>query len=121
ERVQASFDFRTAPSPALRAVQVTVNEAAAEAGLSIPPNMRVPVQSVIHRLFSGEDQVSVAEENLSWWTSSDGGSLPELPVRITARWRGDHIQALVVPMRFSGRSTARVRAQVARRAPSKKR
>jgi hypothetical protein len=96
-RAQSSFGFRTPPCPALRAVQVTVNEAATAAGLSIPPNMRVPERSVIYRLFSEIDEVDEADEDLSWWTSSDGGRLAAFPVHVTARRRGDHVQALVVP------------------------
>jgi hypothetical protein len=96
-RTQGSFAFRTAPSPALRAVQVTVNEHASTSGLSIPPNMRVPETSVIHRLFSGGEEFSEADEDLSWWTSSDGGRLATLSVHVAARRRGDHVQAIVVP------------------------
>jgi hypothetical protein len=124
-RAQASFDFRTAPEPALRAVQVTVNDAATEAGFSIPQNMRVPEQSVIHRVFSGAvvNQLRESEEDLAWWTSSGGGPLPDFPVRVGARWRGDHVQALVVPdeQRLDGRVTAHQDAQVARRSPSGRR
>jgi hypothetical protein len=96
-RSQGSFAFRTPPSPALRAVQVTVNEAAAASELSIPPNMRVPERSLIHRVFSGIEVSGEADEDLSWWTSSDGGRLSALSVHVAARRRGDHVQALVTP------------------------
>lgn len=96
-RAQASFAFRTPPSPALRAVQVTANDGATTAGLSIPLNMRVPEKSVIYRVFSGSEQLGEADEDLSWWTSSDGGRLSEFPVHVTARRKGDHIQVLLLP------------------------
>lgn len=96
-RAQASFAFRTPPSPALRAVQVTANDPATAAGLSIPLNMRVPEKSVIYRVFSGSEQIGEADEDLSWWTSSDGGRLSEFPVDVTARRKGDHIQVLLLP------------------------
>ena len=119
-RAQGSFGFRMPPTPTLRAVQVTVNEAAAAAGLSIPPNMRVPERSVIYRLFSGIEEVSEADEDLSWWTSSDGGRLSPLPVHVTARRRGDHVQALVSPdlTAASNRLVASGRPNAARKATS---
>jgi hypothetical protein len=96
-RAQASFAFRTPPSPALRAVQVTANDCATAAGLSIPLNMRVPEKSVIYRVFSGGEQIGEADEDLSWWTSSGGGRLSEFPVHVTARRKGDHLQVLLLP------------------------
>ena len=74
-----------------------MNEAAPGTGLSIPPNMRVPERSVIYRVFSGIEEVGEADEDLSWWTSSAGGRLSALPVHVTARRRGDHVQALIAP------------------------
>jgi hypothetical protein len=102
-RAQTAFAFRTVSSAALRAVQVTVNEAATAAGLSIPPNMRVPEMSVIYRLFSETGHVGEADEDLSWWTSSGRGCLAALPIHVAARRRGDHIQALVAPAKAVGR------------------
>jgi len=96
ERAQASFAFRKGPTPALRAVQVTVNDEAARTGLAIPPNMRVPEKSVIYGVYAGPDS-GEAEENLSWWTSSDGGRLADYSVHVTARQRGDYVQGLLVP------------------------
>ncbi len=96
-RAQASFGFRTPPSPALRAVQVTANDPAIAAGLSIPLNMRVPERSVIYRVFSGSEEIGEADEDLSWWTSSDGGRLSSFPVHVTARRKGDYVQVLLVP------------------------
>ena len=44
------------------------------ANLVIFPNMRVPEQSVINRVFSGDTVDAQAAENLSWWESSDKAS-----------------------------------------------
>ena len=117
EQAQGSFGFRSAPTPSLRAVQVTVNEAATAAGLAIPPNMRVPERSVINRLFAGLDEAGQADEDLSWWTSSDGGRLPSYGIHVTVRRRGDHVQALIVPdlRSSSGRLVSGGDAKAARR------
>lgn len=96
-RAQTSFAFSTGPSPVLRAVQVTFNEAAPAAGLAIPRNMRIPERSVIYRLFGSTEETGEADEDLSWWTSSDGGRLSAFPVHVTARRRVDHVQAIIVP------------------------
>lgn len=120
-RAQGSFAFHPAPSPVLRATQATANEAATTAGLWIPPNMRVPERSVIHRVFSGVEEMGQADEDLSWWTSSAGGQLAALPVRVSARRRADHVQALVLPLRSapSRRFVGSVPSKVARRSRTK--
>lgn len=102
-RAQASFGFRPPPSPALRAVQVMANAPAMAAGLSIPLNMRVPERSVIYRVFAEGEQIGEANEDLSWWTSSDGGRLSAFPVHVTARRKGDQVQVLLVPETAAGR------------------
>ncbi len=42
------------PPGELRAVKVIPNKAAQQDGFTIPTNMRVPVASIIHRLFDAE-------------------------------------------------------------------
>ena len=91
---QDGFDFYTPPSMALRAVKVTANEAARLKGVLIPPNMRVPDTSVIHRAFVNSDGPTSAAEDLSWW-ESQGRSLSSLPVHVEARRRHDSVEALV--------------------------
>ena len=93
---QQGFDFHTPPSMALRAVKVTVNEAARLKGILIPPNMRVPETSVIHRAFVNGETLATAVEDLSWW-ESQGRSLTPLPVHVEARRHHDHVEALLTP------------------------
>jgi hypothetical protein len=93
EHQQAGFDFHTPGSTALRAVKVTANEAAQAKGVLIPQNMRVPERSLIHRVFLGQD-APAAEEDLCWW-ESQGRTLRALPIRVEARSRHDHVEALI--------------------------
>ena len=94
---QEAFDFLDTPAQTLRAVRVTQNEAAHNSGLFIPRNMRVPEQSVIARvLLHGLSKLD-AREDLSWWSSSDGKTLPAFPVFVTARRAGSRAQALITP------------------------
>lgn len=85
-----------APSPVLRAVQVTVNEAAREAGVSFHRQWRVPSSSVIARVFA-EGGPAKATEDLSWWTTSDGSRLEPCAVVVEARKGWDSVQALLLP------------------------
>lgn len=86
----------TWPRPALRAVHVSVNKAARSAGVRFYKNWRVPCDSVISRVFvDGGD--SEADENLNWWTTSDGGRLDPCPVRVKAKKAWDSVQALIIP------------------------
>lgn len=84
-----------ASSLSLRAVRVTANEAARAADFFIPENMRVPKRSVIVRVFDGEDAEMSAEEDLSWWSSSDGERLKSMGIRVVARRLQDGVQALI--------------------------
>jgi hypothetical protein len=86
----------TLPKPALRAVHASVNRAARDAGICFYKNWRVPSESVISRVFvDGGD--SEADEDLSWWTTSGGGSLNPCPVRVKAKKSWDSVQALIIP------------------------
>jgi hypothetical protein len=91
---QDGFDFYTPPSTALRAVKVTVNRAAREQGVLLPPNMRVPARSAIQQVFDGAESPHTAIENLSWWESK-GTARPSLEVRVEARHAHDCVEALL--------------------------
>lgn len=94
---QQCFEFRSAPPAQLRAVQVTVNEAAQRIGLMIPTNMRVPERSVIKRTFLEGHGLVEDDEDLSWWTTSKGERLTAHPVHVAARTERDHVHALITP------------------------
>ena len=57
-------------TPALRAVHVTLNEAARETGIRFHKNWRVPRESVISRVFA-DGGYSESTEDLNWWAASD--------------------------------------------------
>ena len=79
---------------ALRAVKVTINDAAKARAIILPTNMRVPERSVIYRAFaSGEDQPAEIED-LSWW-ESQGVARPQLTVRVEVRVRSGYVDALL--------------------------
>jgi hypothetical protein len=84
------------PTPALRAVYVTVNDAAREQGVSFHKNWRVPDESVITRVFdSGGFAASL--EDLSWWTTSCGSHLGACPVMVRAKKNWYTVVALLIP------------------------
>jgi hypothetical protein len=84
------------PTPALRAIYVTVNDAAREEGINLHKNWRVPDQSVIACVFeSGGYEESL--EDLSWWTTSDGSRLAACPVMVKAKKTFDAVVALLIP------------------------
>lgn len=95
---QLAFGFREAPTPTLRAVNVTPNESAREAGLNIYPNMRVPERSVIHTVFTDGIPYAEAVEDLSWWEASGGLVLPQCKIRVKARRAPTSVEALIVPL-----------------------
>ncbi|KAA5538592.1 hypothetical protein FYK55_27280 [Roseiconus nitratireducens] len=88
------------PSGELRAVKVLQNKAAQNARFTIPTNMRVPVGSLIHRLFDAEPQADgSAQEDLNHW-ESQGRSLEACPVVVEARKVPDRVIATVQPLNF---------------------
>jgi hypothetical protein len=95
---QGTFAFAEKPQPLLRAVKVTPSDAAREGGFNIFRNMRVPEQSVIRRVFDGEAAYAEAEEDMSWWESSDGTILPEWRVTVKARRSREAVEALIAPL-----------------------
>lgn len=95
---QSSFGFLERPIPQLRALKVTTNDAARNAGILVFPNIRVPPASVIYRVFSDGLVESEAVENLEWWTTSSGQKLASLSVRVKARRCWEGVEALIVPV-----------------------
>jgi hypothetical protein len=82
--------------PALRALGVTVNDAAGDASIRFHPHWRVPTRSVIARVIAEGGRVR-AMEDPSWWTTSTGSRLELFPVVVEARKGWDSVQALLVP------------------------
>jgi len=95
---QGGFPFHSAPQPTLRAVHVTQNAEARARGFLIPQQFRVPMKSVIRLAIDASDEL-VADEDLSWWSSTTGGPLEEWPIRVTAMRSGRRSQAIVVARR----------------------
>jgi hypothetical protein len=89
------FEVNHAPDMALRAVNVTANEAARNNGLFIPRNMRIPIESAIARILDVNEDEIESDEDLSWWTSSDGGRLEAMPIHVIARRVHGGVQAFV--------------------------
>ncbi len=104
--------FDEEPHPGeLRAVMVIPNKAAQSEGFTIPTNMRVPADSVIHRLFNAEPQTDgEAKEDLGQWESK-GKSLERRAVAVECRKVADRVIAIVQPM--EERQMKQQRGQVA--------
>jgi hypothetical protein len=87
------------PKPQLRVLISMSNAAARQISLQIPRYMRVPSRSILAKIFKGETDSSTlsgeAQENLIWWTSSDGGALSPAQVNIQATKVNDRIVAIV--------------------------
>ena len=85
------------PKPDLRVVQVTSNDAARRQKIYIPKKMRVPADSVISQVFHDgvEHERGSSDENLGWWSTSDGDSLSELPVYVDAMKVRDQVWAII--------------------------
>lgn len=94
---QRRFTFRDAPKPALRVVNVTVNEPAQSMGLRVHRQWRVPKRSIIYQVFENGQARANAVEDLSWWETSTGSSLDPLPVSVEVRRNGETVQAIVTP------------------------
>lgn len=91
---QIGFSFKHKPTAVLRVCNVTANGAADDIGLRIHRHWRIPERSVIFRVFQ-EDGDAAAAENLAWWKTSSGSTLPALPVNVQARRTTDSVLALV--------------------------
>jgi hypothetical protein len=91
------FDEEPPPGE-LRAVKVIPNKAAQAEGFTIPTNMRVPPETVIHRLFDAEPQTSSDDrEDMSQWESK-GRSLEARAVVVEGRKVADRVIAIVQPV-----------------------
>jgi len=87
------------PVQQLRAVQVVPNQAAQDSGLFIAPNMRIPLSSLIHRLFLDETIMqSSGLDNLGEWEHSGGKRLARRDVWIEARRVKEKVIAVVQPV-----------------------
>ncbi|MCZ7647989.1 MAG: hypothetical protein M5U26_22480 [Planctomycetota bacterium] len=93
--------FGEPPPPGeLRAVKVIPNEAARQARLTIPQNMRVPLGSLIFRMFDAELLTDGdGTENLNQWESR-GRNLADCAVVVEARKVPDRVIAIVQPVKF---------------------
>ena len=86
------------PPGELRAVKVIPNKAAQQERFAIPTNMRVPADSVIHRLFDADPLTDGdGQEDLSQW-ESQGRSLERCAVVVEARKVPDRVIAIVQPV-----------------------
>ncbi|HEV7486322.1 MAG TPA: hypothetical protein VGQ65_11630 [Thermoanaerobaculia bacterium] len=83
---------------ALRAIQVSRNDAARRAGLQIYPNMRVPARSVITRVHDESINGAQATEDLSWWETSTGEVLESCRVQTHARQTYDGVEAILTAL-----------------------
>jgi len=91
------FDEEPPPGE-LRAVKVIPNKAAQDEGFTIPTNMRVPPETVIHRLFDAEPQTSGEDnEDMSQWESK-GKSLEPRAAVVEGRKVADRVIAIVQPV-----------------------
>jgi hypothetical protein len=83
---------------ALRAVTSLVNDAARLNGIQLHKNFRVPMRSVIHKVFSESLTDGAGVEDLSWWQSSDGTSLEKQQIGVSVKRVGDAIYGLLIPV-----------------------
>lgn len=82
--------------PSLRVLKSVGNESARRQSFFIPPNMRVPLESVIARVFAGvRVNDSSASEAMEQWVTSTGRKLPPARISVQARRAGDRVVALV--------------------------
>ncbi|SRR5258706_2525708 len=87
------------PTPRLRVISSMPNAAARSISMQIPKYMRVPNISILAKIFKAESDSDLmsteADENLAWWTASDGSALPNTQVRVQAIKVGDHVLAII--------------------------
>jgi len=81
----------------LRAVHVSVNEAAHRRGIEMYPNWRVPQRSVIFQVFENATGSGEKLEDLEWWETSDGKRLDAKSVKVYAKLIGGSVFALITP------------------------
>lgn len=96
EALQQNLFSSSSSSSSLRAVHITINEAARRNELAIFENMRVPENSIIYRVFQGIPY-GEAVENLSSWETSKGLRLPDRLVEVKAKRSWDSVDTLITP------------------------
>ena len=79
----------------LRLADVVVNGPARTRGAELFPNMRVPEQSILHRIYAREQDIGSANECLSMWESSDRGALRECAVVVKGRRAYEAVEGLI--------------------------
>jgi hypothetical protein len=95
---QMRFHDSPGPTPSLRAIHVTMNQAARDAGILMHPNWRVPENCAINHAFE-QGEYSEATENLDWWVTSNGSQLTSCTVRVKAKPSMGSVTALIIPDR----------------------
>ena len=83
------------PAGKLRLADVVVNGHARTRGADLFPNMRVPEQSILHRIHARQEEPGSAEECLSMWESSDRGALRACAVVVHGRRAYDAVEGLI--------------------------
>jgi hypothetical protein len=79
----------------LRIADVVVNPAARSRGAELFPNMRVPVQSILHRIFMRQQDAGRAAECLSLWESTDRGALRPCDIVMVGRAAYESVEGLL--------------------------
>jgi hypothetical protein len=79
----------------LRLADVVVNESARSRGAELFPNMRVPEQSILHRIYARQEDPGSADECLSMWESSDRGALHACAVVVNGRRANEAVEGLI--------------------------
>lgn len=90
---QGSFSFVERPEPVLRLVNVTPNDAARKPRSPLFKNMRVPAESLLHRVFVEQVDYREGTESLSAWTDKSNAT-----IKIKARLTADGVEALIIPV-----------------------
>jgi hypothetical protein len=97
QQTRSMFDDDARPGQ-LRAVTVIANKAAMQERFTIPTKMRVPADSVIHRLFAADPHTDgSANEDMGQWESR-GKPLEGRAVAVEARKIADRVIAIVQPL-----------------------
>lgn len=94
---QLGFGFAAATvQPQLRVATVARSDTGSDAGFAIFANMRVPANSILAKAFASDHDVTlIADEDQSWWETSEEGALAALPIRVEALRRGSYVYGLL--------------------------
>ena len=95
---QRKFFSDDRPVAKLRVGMTVPNQAAIDQNIRVVQNMRVPEESIVHKLHTNPSaEQASGKENLGSWEFSDGTSLPDRIVWVDARKAGDRTIAIVQP------------------------